>query len=244
VSAELANVGGVTALPDGQFVVREYWSSRPPTTFTLGLRRDPAAVARLDRAGNVRDTVTPVAGREVLVSTEAGRAVMSAPIAARTASVAWLAPTGEVVVGDQAGFEVRVYGLDGILRRLLRWVGGDLRLDPDVVERAIAERLAEVPEGQRMARRVELEALPRPPTRPAYGELLSDDAGRIWAADWTPAGEAPAWTVLDADGRLLGAVPMPPGFTPRWVGGDLVLGVHRDELGVERVRAHRIERPE
>jgi hypothetical protein len=48
--------------------------------------------------------------------------------------------------------------------------------------------------------------------------------------------------VFDTDGRLLGDVPMPPGFTPLWIGDDLVAGVQRDDLGVERVRVYRIER--
>jgi len=240
LSGDLANVGGVALLPDGGFLVREYWSSRPATTLALGLRRDPAAVARVDRAGRVRDTTVLVPGREVLISNEGGRAVMSAPLAARAATVAWAGD--QVVVGDQTTFELRVYGLDKGLRRVVRRVGVDLRLDPDAVARALDRRLADVPPGQRPARRVELDALPRPATRPAYGDVLADGAGRIWAAVWVPDGDAPAWTVFDPAGRLLGDVPMPPGFTPRWIGDDLVAGVQRDDLGVERVRVHRIER--
>jgi hypothetical protein len=240
LAGDLANVDGVALLPDGGFLVREYWSSRPATTLALGLRRNPAAVARVDRAGRVRDTTVLVPGREVLISSEAGRAVMSAPLAARAASVAWT--VDQVVVGDQTTFELRVYSLDGGLRRVVRRVGLDLRLDPGAVARALDARLAGLPPGQRPARRIELEALPRPATRPAYGDVLADGAGRIWAAVWVPAGDAPAWTVFDADGRLLGDVPMPPGFTPRWIGDDLVAGVQRDDLGVERVRVYRIGR--
>lgn len=242
LSAELANVGAVAALADGGFLVREYWSSRPADPLALGLRRDAAALARLDRAGNVRDTVLLAPGREVVISSEGGRAVMTTPVAARAASVAWRRAAGEIVVGDQAAFAIAVYGPDGALRRILRRVGVDLQLSDDVVARAIEARLADLPAAQRPARRIELEALPRPATRPAYGDLLVDDGGRIWAAHWAPAGEPPAWTVFDADGRLLGDVPMPPGFTPRWIGGELVAGVQRDELGVQRVRVHRIQR--
>jgi hypothetical protein len=240
LAGDLANVGGVALLPDGEFLVREHWSSRPATTLGLGLRRDPAAVARVDRAGRVRDTTVLVPGREVLISSEGGRAVMTAPLAARAASVAWAGD--RVVVGDQSTFELRVYGLDGGLRRVVRRLGVDLRLDPGVVERALDARLASLPPDQRPARRIELEALPRPATRPAYGDVLVDGAGCIWAAGWVPAGDAPAWTVFDADGRLLGDVPIPPGFTPGWIGDDLMAGVQRDGLGVERVRVYRIER--
>jgi hypothetical protein len=244
LSGDLSNVGAVAALPDGAFLIREYWSSRPADRLALGLRRDPAAIARIDMAGNVRDTVALVPGREVLISSEAGRAVMTAPLGARTAVAAWSPAAAEVVVGDQGTDELRVYGLDGALRRVLRRVGGDLRFDSDAVARAMDERLAEVPAAEREARRIELDALPRPSTRPAYGALLVDPAGRIWTAVWAPSGAAPAFSVFDTDGRWLGDVPMPPGFTPHWIGDDLVAGVQRDDLGIERVRVHRIEREE
>ena len=36
---------------------------------------------------------------------------------------------------------------------------------------------------------------------------------------------------------------MPAGFLPLQIARDFVLGVHRDALGVERVREYAIERP-
>jgi hypothetical protein len=242
LSGDLANVGAVAPLADGGFLVREYWSSRPASDLSLGLRRDSAALARVDRAGNLRDTVAMVPGREVVISSEGGRPVMSAPLAARTASLAWLPRSGEIVVGDQSGFALQVLGLDGRTSRVLRWSGPDLRLGDDLVAQALDARLADVPEAQRPARRIEMEALPRPPARPAYGDILTDPAGRVWIAAWSPSGAPPAWTVLDPNGRLLGDVPMPAGFVPLWIGEDAVAGVHRDDVGVETVRVYPILR--
>lgn len=242
LSGDLGNVGAVAPLSDGSFLVREYWSSRPAADLGLGLRRDSAAIARVDRAGNLRDTVALVPGREVVISSEGGRPVMSAPLGARMASVAWLRPTGEIVVGDQAGYELKVLGPAGDLRRTLRWAGADLRLDDSLVARALDARLAEVPAAQRPARRIELEALPRPPARPAHGEILTDPFGGIWVAAWDPSGAPRSWTVLDRNGRLIGVVGMPSGFEPLWIGDDAVVGVHRDGDGVETVRVHPILR--
>lgn len=241
LGGDLANVGGVAMLPDGGFVVREFWSSRPTGGLAPGLRRDPAAVARVGVNGGVRDTIALVLGREVLVSSEGGRAVMSAPLAARAASVAW---GGDgVIVSDQATFELRTYGMDGALRRVTRRPGLDLRLGSSDRDLLLAARLAPLPQARRPARRIELEALPLPPTRPAHGEILVDVAGRVWVAAWVAGdGAPPAWSVFETDGRWLGDVPMPPGFTPGWIGEDRLVGVRHDSLGVERVAVYWVER--
>jgi hypothetical protein len=236
----LSAVGAVGMPAGGGFVVREYFASAGDG-LTEGLRRDPTAVVWLDAAGTVRDTIAVVPGREVVISSERGRAVMSAPVVARTATVAFAGDA--VVVGDQDRYELHLVGLNGVLRRIVRWTGVDLALDAGEVSRLIEQRLADLPPRARARRRAELAAMPEPPTRPAYGPVLVDDAGRMWVAEWAPGNEPPAaWAVFQADGRLLGVVPMPPGFRPLWIGGDLVAGVQRDELGVERVRVHRVQR--
>jgi hypothetical protein len=242
LGVDLAAVLAVGMTPDGGFVVRESWSSRAPAGDpALGLRRDSIAIARLDVAGNLVDTTALMPGREVIVSSEGGRAVMSAPVVARAASAALSGDA--VVLGDQGEYERRVLGLDGTVRRIVRRAGVDLRLAPADLETAIAARLTDVPAAQRAARRLALEALPHPATRPAYGPLVFDDEGRIWAGDWTPAGDPPrAWAVFAGDGRYLGQVAMPHGFRPFWIRQGIAAGVWRDDLGVERVRVYRIER--
>jgi hypothetical protein len=48
------------------------------------------------------------------------------------------------------------------------------------------------------------------------------------------------WDVFDSEGRYLGAVAMPPRFTPRTFLGDRIYGVARDELDVQSVVRLRI----
>ena len=55
-------------------------------------------------------------------------------------------------------------------------------------------------------------------------------------ADYASPWSVPrAWTILAPEGRWLGSVEMPPGFTPIQLREDRILGVERDDLGVERV---------
>lgn len=49
------------------------------------------------------------------------------------------------------------------------------------------------------------------------------------------------WSVFAPDGRPVAEVEVPTGFEPVTYLGDTVYGVHTDELGVETVRAYRVE---
>ncbi len=87
------------------------------------------------------------------------------------------------------------------------------------------------------------------PTLPPIGRLLVSSAGALWVERidlvpdpvvlvWTrgpSAQRVSKWDVFDPAGRLLGTVTLPPGFSPRAVGEDWVLGILRDELDVQYV---------
>ena len=242
LGGELSAVGAVGRLPDGRFVVREFWSGAAgEAELRQGLRRDPAAIALLAPDGSLADTVAVVHGREVFIRSENGRAVMSAPFFARTASAAIRG--GGVIVGDQERFQLDVYGARGTLERSMRLPGRDLSISRADVDRLIEEEIERRPAPERAGFRRDLEAIDVPPTRPAFGDLLVDDAGCVWAAEYARWPRFPAaWTVLDPDGRWLGTVTMPERFRPLHVGVDWVLGIWRDELDVERVRLYRLAR--
>lgn len=238
----LSAVGAVGRLSDGSFVVREYWSSGSHTgRVQSGLTRDPAAVARVSNDGVVLDTIGLYPGREVYIGSENGRAVMSAPLLAHNASVAlW---GDRVLVGDQERFEIGLYSSSGALERLIRLLSVDLRVTEQEIERAVAERLVDEPPERHAMLRAHLDAMDVPATRPAYGRLLVDAQGNLWVAEHTsyPA-EPVAWRVFDSDGRLLGAVQVPERYHIHQIGEDWILGVWRDDLGVEYVRMHRLDK--
>lgn len=95
-------------------------------------------------------------------------------------------------------------------------------------------------------------------TFPAFANLIAGPDGSVWVQHIQPASElteeeletynlmedsgAPTWDVFDSDGRFLGAVEMPPRFTPRLFRGDMIYGVWRDELDVQYVTKLRVIR--
>jgi hypothetical protein len=86
-------------------------------------------------------------------------------------------------------------------------------------------------------------ATPKPARHPYWGTALVDKTGALWVSAPPRTGETPvAWTTFDRDGKRLGAMTMPGGFTPKDIGADYVLGVQRDEDGVETVAMYSLRR--
>ena len=84
---------------------------------------------------------------------------------------------------------------------------------------------------------------PLPDTLPALRSLMLDEAGWIWAEtyQWNQA-RAREWILFDTDRRARGTVLTPPRLEIHWIGSDCILGVWKDELGVEYVRRHTLNR--
>lgn len=79
---------------------------------------------------------------------------------------------------------------------------------------------------------------------PAYDRVLVSADGEVWAQVYETDIEAPRdWDVFDAEGPFLGTVHVAAGVYPLVVTGNAILGVWRDSLGVEHVRAYRFTRP-
>lgn len=102
---------------------------------------------------------------------------------------------------------------------------------PDHLARANAEALLDlVPEDQQVA---------------PFDRMLSDPlSGHLWVRDtrfqWETQ-QSRQWTVYDEDGALLARVATPAGLDITQVGPGHVVGVERDELGVEHVAVYQIE---
>jgi hypothetical protein len=73
---------------------------------------------------------------------------------------------------------------------------------------------------------------PKPPSEIVEGEV----APHTWPSDWARQD----WDVFDPDGRFLGAITMPPRFTPAVFSGDRIYGVSTDELGIPWVVQFRL----
>lgn len=209
-----------------------------------GLHRSDIAFLTLTATGEVVDSIVVVPGSErtIHVEGETGRIqsimVTSVPFGKSTVYAA----AGDVLaVATQEAPEIRVFGAEGTLRRIIR-TGTPM---PPVTE----EHLAAAFERQREAMPAERreEALKRPEwphagkVVPPFGALEIDDDGNFWVADYDDRIRTPgAWSVHDADGRLIARVRMPERFRPMHIGPDFVLGVERDDYDVEHVRLYRL----
>jgi hypothetical protein len=223
-------------LPDGTFLLKQLWGSRPDSDANvMGLRRDPLAYVRFGRDGALLDTVGLFPGRELFITEdETGRDIMGTPPFART-SVGAVSGAG-FVEGSAETFELWEHGPGGEALKIFRLQGMDLTLGPEDRDQYIRSRLEGVPPERRGTARADLEAMPFPETRPAYGSVTPDAAGNLWIAEWAsyPA-VAEVWIVLEPDGEWLGEVMVPPRFLPYHIGDDWILGVEWDALDVEYV---------
>ena len=155
-------------------------------------------------------------------------------------------PTGTVaqdggLITDGITYQIKEYSLAGEVRRILRL---DLPGRPvtDAMIRDWMESEMTSRNGGALLQEV-LGSMPMPYTLPAFESLLMDDLGFVWAKiyDWDPV-QPQRWVVFDPDGAALGSVEIPLGLEVKWIGPEAVLGVWKDEFGVEHVHRHGLRR--
>jgi hypothetical protein len=87
-----------------------------------------------------------------------------------------------------------------------------------------------------------VDEMPYPTHYPAYARFLIDARGRIWVHEYAHPAPSSRWFLLyPATGEAL-AVRLPERFTPHEVSATAMVGVWRDEDGVEHVRVYRLNR--
>ncbi|MEQ9400232.1 MAG: hypothetical protein RJQ04_13805 [Longimicrobiales bacterium] len=201
-----------------------------------GLVVDTALVSLYDLRGHLKDSIARLPHNERVVHRQGDwQTTLGAPFSA----------AGQLVLGRD-GFcyafgpqpEVRCYGPQGDLRRLIRLSYGPRRVTPEDVDEFWHVRFGE-DEGPRLdAYRRMREIMPFPTEYPAFAQLLVDDEGRIWARRYaTPEDRTESWFVLDS-GRLVGYLETPSGFRVMDVRGGLLAGVLRNDLEVEFVQVY------
>ena len=173
--------------------------------------------------------------------------LMTVPFAHRIVSFAW----GELaVVASNDSYEVRAYGADGSLMRIVR-------LDHDVIPVTSAHRDAYVerqaaaadPGGVTAETPGQLRDfyrdVPLPDTHPAFVTAMADALDHLWVQEDNLPGEGGTnslWTVFDPEGRVLGFMETPAGLRIHEVGEDYILGRATDDLGVEYVQVWSLSR--
>lgn len=244
--------------PSGQFVDSEPTSGTTPTArfengdllrfgfaantdpYALGQSRPDFAVVRWRLDSSATDTIAIVPGGEVYrVERQGGIESYDAPFSREP----MVAVRGDgIVTGDGSEFGVAVLDGSGALVSLFRRADIDREVTQTAIDWYEERRLSQATsEQQRQWRRIFSEWT-YPERWPAFGRMMVDTEGSIWLESY-PVGEAlKIWTVLDQTGRWLGEIEMPPDLNVKQITRDAVLGTAVDELGVEFVRLHRLDR--
>lgn len=85
--------------------------------------------------------------------------------------------------------------------------------------------------------------MPMPDEFPSFDRLLVDGDGNVWVRAYLRLGaETQEWAIFGEGGEPRGAIELPGQFEVRVVVDDRMLGVWRDEFGVESVRVYRLLR--
>ena len=131
------------------------------------------------------------------------------------------------------------------LRRILRWNPEVRRVSDvwDAFKRASLEAEGVTPAGRELYRFFHELPLPLPNEVPAVEALLVDEEGFLWARRYRlPWESAHQWDILSPRGEWLGTLTSPAGLSITHLGSRFIVGVHRDGLGIERIRVHRLIR--
>jgi len=148
-------------------------------------------------------------------------------------------------VADNATYEIRVYSVAGRLIQVIRRATAPMTIEQADIRAFVDSALAVGDARRQRQMRVLFDNLPPPPrTYPAYApDIHIDDDLNLWVRESSrPGQQSSEWSVFSDGGEFLGAVLMPPGIDVLDIGADYVLGLERDELGVEYVRKFRLRR--
>lgn len=167
------------------------------------------------------------------------------PPLARTTQITIHGKEDRACIGEQAAPEIMCFG-PGDARMVLRWSDEARAVRPEEVA---AWREATMEDYQLKlsrddAARLVDQVVPAE-VRPPYSSLLLDHSGHLWV-ERGPTEERGAETVdymvFDPAGALLGVVPLPP-LEVLEIGDDYVVGVYRDEFGVQYLGVFDLRRP-
>ena len=205
-----------------------------------GRGRTFTPLVRVSRSGRALDTLVTIPDAEYHVAPDGdGNLVHFTP---RSAAL----PSGDrMFVTTAEAYRIDEYTGDGVLRRSLRRTDPPRSVGPADVAALLDQRLERA---RSDAERVHLERsfneVPHADMLPAYDRsILLDDIGNLWAKQYAaPRDSLANWDIFDESGRYLTVITVPLAFNIVDVGSDDVLGIWRDELGVESIRLYELQK--
>ncbi len=155
-----------------------------------------------------------------------------------------------VAIGVTSRYEIRAFGADGSLTRIVRREQSLRVPTPEDVEAYIESRILRyypdaTPSEQEYHRR-NYRSAPVAEHFPVFTSIVVDALDHLWIREYDLPREersAPLWTVFDPEGHVLGFVETPAELrTVYEIGEDYILGHSMDELGVEMIQVWLLER--
>ena len=176
-------------------------------------------------------------GKDAAVGSVArGNGVRSFGIPFSSESATAGSPFG-VVVTDGVRYEIRVFGEDRSIHMIARINDTPPVRTDEHLERYAGGGSSDADEAEIRERIDRYQQVALPDSLPGYTDVLFSEEGEIWARRYRLPDESMArWDVFAADGVYLGRVAVPASFRIEEVGRGQALGVHTDELGVQRVQ--------
>ena len=235
----------LSRLPDGSWFTRAQIFSAGDDR--AGVRRDSLTLLRVSAGlDSVLDTIGRFPSTEMYIQRGgAGKdrfitfSLIPFGLATR------LATQGErIYVGDPASYEIRAFGADGMLERILRRPVERRAVDAAEVARLKEQELADTEERWRETVENKWKNAPVAAHHPAFASMTVDADGNLWVEEpkITP-GDSGRASVFDPSGRLLGSIALPGTLRITEIGRDYVLGVWKDESDLEHVRLYRVRKP-
>lgn len=222
-------------LPDGRLLAQtlESYSGDTPGT---ELTRPDREYGILAADGSSHRDLGVFPGSELYVVTTAERrSAAYHPFARRAFAFVW----GDlVVITTNDRYEIRAYGTDGSLARIVRRdheVRSPTRAD---LRDAVARQNPDRPEALDA-----VDDMPLVEAFPAFASVLVDRLGYLWVREYRlPGDTGRLWTVFDPEGRALGLFEMPGSFSVEEIGQDYILGTREDALDIEYVELWSLDR--
>jgi outer membrane protein assembly factor BamB len=217
-----------------------------PGDLRNGIRRFPTYFRSYEPDGSLATDFGEYPGYELFMWVDAGggpRSIGASVLPFGRTTVAAVT-ADRLYLGTQDSYEIRAYDPSGSLRSIIR-LDQELRPLTSSDAAAYLERQLEgIDDPSRQAeRRRQIEDMGMRETMPAHGNLAVDVLGHLWVSESRgPQDDSPAYTVFDAEGKLVGRLPVPRRFGVIEIGSDYVLGTYVDELDVEYVRVYRLRR--
>ena len=194
------------------------------------------------------DTILSYDGQEYLIYIRhqggqyVGRGAVVVPFGGQDVA-AWR--NDRVALSNGLAYEIAVVEIGGREMRIRRRMERQ-PLPAGAVTRFIDGYVSRYPQQRQSEVRGHFEGLPSTDLTPTHSALQFDPAASLWIESYRLPWDTLAtrkWSVFEAAGGWLGDVEFPKGLRVFEIGENLVVGVERDNDGVEFVRIYRIVRP-